>query len=378
MLLTDDQRAIRDLSAQFAKTEMLPFAAAWDRDHFFPVDTLKKAAELGFAGINAREQWGGSALSRQEGVLIYEQLATACPSTTAYLSVHNMVVWLIDTFANDTLAEKWLPLLTRMELFGSYCLTEPNAGSDAASLTTSAIADGDDFIVNGQKVFISGAGASDLYVTMVRTGEPGPKGISCLLIEKNSEGLHFGELEKKLGWHSQPTRMVFFDKVRVPKQNLIGELGQGFKIALSALNGGRINIAACSLGGAQACLDLAMNYTQERKQFGKAIADFQNTQFKIADMATELAAARLLVYQAAERLDHKDPEAAMYAAMAKRFATDTGFTICNQALQLFGGYGYLQDYPIERYLRDLRVHQILEGTNEIMRLIIARQLLAVR
>ena len=373
--LTEDERAIAELAQQFARDEILPLAPKWDREHIFPRDTLCKAAELGFAGINVREQWGGSALKRSDAAIIYEQLAAACPSTTAFISIHNMVASLIDTYASDELCARYLPALNKMELFASYCLTEPNSGSDAAALQTTAVLDGDHYIVNGQKAFISGGGESELYAVMVRTGAPGAKGISCLLIDKATAGLSFGEQERKLGWHSQPTCMVFFDDCHVPATNLVGALGRGFNIALSALNGGRINIAACSLGGAAACLQHAIDYTKERQQFGKKIAEFQHTQFQLADMHTELNAARLMVHQAATNLDQQHPQAASHCAMAKRYATDIGFDICNRALQLLGGYGYLQDYPIERYLRDLRVHQILEGTNEIMRVIIARDLI---
>jgi len=372
---TEDERAIAELAQQFARDEILPQAPQWDREHIFPRETLIKSAELGFAGISVGEQWGGSALNRRAAVIIYEQLATACPSTAAFLSIHNMVAWLIDTYAGDDLRARFLPALTKMELLASYCLTEPNSGSDAASLKTTAVLDGEHYIVNGQKAFISGGGETDVYATMVRTGAAGAKGISCLLIEKNIAGISFGNKEQKLGWHSQPTTMVFFDNCRVPAKNLIGDLGRGFNIALSALNGGRINLAACSLGGASACLKHALEYTNQRQQFGKKISDFQHTQFQLADMHTELNAARLMVRQAATSLDNKDKQVASHCAMAKRYATDAGFDICNRALQMLGGYGYLQDYPIERYLRDLRVHQILEGTNEIMRVIIARDLL---
>jgi butyryl-CoA dehydrogenase len=369
----EQQLAIRDMARQFATREMAPFAAKWDEDHTFPTDTLRKAAALGLAAMQIKSDMGGSELSRLDSAIVFEELATACPSTAAYLSIHNMVASLVDRFANNTLRHHWLPKLATMEVMGSYCLTEPDSGSDAASLKTTATRDGNDYILNGTKAFISGGSTSDLYACMVRTGEAGPHGISCLLIEKTRPGIHFGKREKKLGWHSQPTTMVFFENCRVPISNRIGEEGQGFKIALSALNGGRINIAACSLGGARHCLTLTREYMLQRQQFKHKLAEFEALQFKFADMLTELDASRLMVHRAATALDHQDPNAIMYCAMAKRMGTDLCFHICNQALQLHGGYGYMQDYPIERYFRDLRVHQILEGTNEIMRLIIAKQ-----
>ncbi len=318
---------------------------------------------------------GGSGLSRLDAAILFEELSSACVSTAAYLSIHNMVAWMIDHFGNAEQCNFWLPSLITMENFASYCLTEPGSGSDAASLKTTAIRDGDFYLINGAKSFISGGSVSDLYLCMVRTGEPGPKGISAIIVKKDTPGLSFGKKETKMGWNSQPTTMVFFDNCRVPISHRIGNEGEGFKIALSGLNGGRINIAACSLGGAKACLTLARNYINERHQFGKKLADFEALQFKIADMATELDAARLMVHRGARALDNNHPDAALYCAMAKRFATDIGFSICNDALQLYGGYGYLREYPIERYFRDLRVHQILEGTNEIMRVIIARRIL---
>src|SRR3990167_8900077 len=369
---TEQQTAIFEMANQFAENEMAPFAAEWDEKHIFPVDALKKAASLGLAALYVKEDVGGTALSRLDSTIVFEALASACPSTAAYLSIHNMVSWMIDHFANDHLRKKWLPRLSTMETFSSYCLTGPSAGSDAASLKTTAKKEGDHYILNGAKAFISGGSLSDLYLCMVRTGEEGAKGITCLLVEKNMPGVHFGKKEKKLGWHSQPTSMVYFENCKVPVENRIGEEGEGFKIALSGLNGGRINIAACSLGGAKKCLTLARQYMNERKQFKQKLADFEALQFKYADMITAFEASRLMVYRAADALDHQDKNAIMYCAMAKRFATDSCFQIVNDALQLFGGYGYMQDYPIERYFRDLRVHQILEGTNEIMRLIIAR------
>lgn len=371
--LTDDQKAMRDMARDFAENEMAPFAAEWDEKHIFPVETLRKAAGLGLAALYVNPDVGGTGLSRLDSAMIFEELAAACPSTAAYLSIHNMVAWLIDTYAADELRQKWLPKMATMEVLSSYCLTEPTSGSDAASLRTSAVKDNDHYVLNGTKAFISGGSTSDLYACMVRTGQEGPSGISCLLVEKNTPGLSFGKPEQKLGWHSQPTTMVFFENCRVPVSNRIGDEGQGFKIALSGLNGGRINIAACSLGGAKQCLQLSRQYMQERKQFKQSLSDFEALQFRYADMLTEFEAARNMVYQAAFALDQKDPKAAMRCAMAKRYATDAGFSICNHALQLYGGYGYIREYPIERYFRDLRVHQILEGTNEIMRLIIARQ-----
>jgi len=371
----EDQRAFQDMAASFSRDELAPFAKEWDEESIFPIPTLRKAAELGFGGIYVKEDVGGSALARLDAALIFEELSKGCTSTAAYLSIHNMVAWIIDTYASEDLRQKYLPKLCTMELLTSYCLTEPGSGSDAASLRTSARDDGDHYVLNGSKAFISGGGVSDLYAVMVRTGGEGPAGVSCLLVEKGTPGLSFGANEIKLGWKSQPTAQVNFQDCRVPKSNLIGEEGQGFKIAMSALDGGRLNIGACSLGAAQACLDHALAYMKERKQFGRPIADFQALQFRLADMATELEAARLLLHKAAAAVDAKSHEATRLAAMAKRLATDTGFKVVNEALQLHGGYGYLRDYPIERFFRDVRVHQILEGTNEVMRLIIARHLL---
>jgi alkylation response protein AidB-like acyl-CoA dehydrogenase len=345
----------------------------FNEKYTFPVETLRKAAALGLAAIYVKSDVGGSQLSRLDSALIFEELATACPSTTAYLTIHNMVGWLIDNFADEHLRTKWLPKLATLEVFSRYCLTEPGSGSDAASLKTTAVRDGDYYILNGSKAFISGGSTSDIYVCMVRTGEEGPKGITCVLVEKETPGISFGKHELKLGWHSQPTTMVFFENCRIPVSNRIGAEGQGFKIALSALNGGRVNIAACSLGGAKKCISLAHQYMQERSQFKQKLAEFEALQFKFADMLTDLEASRLMTYRAAVALDQQDANAIMYCAMAKRMATDLCFNICNDAMQLHGGYGYIHDYPIERYFRDLRVHQILEGTNEIMRLIIARQ-----
>jgi alkylation response protein AidB-like acyl-CoA dehydrogenase len=373
--LSEDQAAFQKVARDFARDRMLPHAATWDREKFFPVDTLREAAALGFGGIYVRDDVGGSALSRFDAALIMEELAAACPSTAAYISIHNMAAWMIDAFADQEQRQRFLPRLCSMEHFASYCLTEPGAGSDAAGLRTKAVLDGDHYVLNGTKAFISGGGRSDIYVTMVRTGGEGAGGVSCLAIENGTPGLSFGKQEEKLGWNSQPTAAVIFENCRVPVANRIGPEGHGFRIAMAGLDGGRINIGACSLGGARACLETASRYVIERKQFGKPIADFQATQFKLADMATDLEAARLLIHKAAALLDAKSPDATQASAMAKRFATDAGFRIVNEALQLHGGYGYLKDFPIERYLRDLRVHQILEGTNEIMRVVIARRLM---
>lgn len=372
--LTDEQVAIQTMAREFASAELAPFAAQWDEESFFPVDTLRKAAQLGLAGLFIKNDVGGSALSRLDGTIVFEELSAGCTSTAAYISIHNMASSIIDKFGNDEQRQRWLPHLISMDHFASYCLTEPNSGSDAAALKTTAVKDGDHYVLNGAKAFISAGSRGDIYVCMVRTGGEGPKGISCVVVEKNAPGLSFGKKENKMGWRSQPTAMVFFENCRIPVANLIGKEGEGFKIALSALNGGRINIASCSLGGARACLSLAKNHMNERSQFGQKLNQFQALQFKLADMATELEAARLMVHRAAFALDNNHPEAPMYCAMAKRFATDVGFAICNEALQIYGGYGYLKDYPLERYVRDLRVHQILEGTNEIMRVIIARRI----
>ncbi len=373
--LKEDQIAYQETARNFALREMGPYASSWDEDSLFPVETLRKAAALGFAGIYTRSEFGGSGLGRLEASLIFEELATACPSTAAYLSVHNMVSWMIDTFGNSDQCTKWLPRLMTMEHLSSYCLTEPSSGSDAASLKTKAVREGDYYILNGEKAFISGGSVSDLYLCMVRTGEEGPKGISALVVEKGTPGLSFGKKEKKMGWNSQPTTTVVFQDCRVPVSHRIGGEGEGFTIAMKGLDGGRINIASCSLGGARACLEKAIAYMKERKQFGKKLAEFEALQFRLADMVTDLEAARLMVHNAANKLDTNDHDATIACAMAKRFATDVGFRICNEALQLHGGYGYLKDFQIERYVRDLRVHQILEGTNEIMRLIISRDLL---
>jgi alkylation response protein AidB-like acyl-CoA dehydrogenase len=373
---TEEQLAFREVARNFALEKMLPHAREWDEKSIFPKDTLREAAKLGFGGIYIREDVGGAGLKRLDAALIFEELARACPSTAAYMSIHNMVAWMIDAFGDEHQRQTFLPSLCSMKKFASYCLTEPNSGSDAASLSTTAKREGDTYILNGSKAFISGGGMSDIYAVMCRTGEAGAKGISCILVEKGAKGLSYGAQEKKLGWKSQPTTMVILEDCRVPVSNRLSDEGMGFKIALSGLDGGRVNIAACSLGGAAFALSEAVRYAQERKQFGQALSEMQSVRFKLADMATELEAARLMVYRAAARLDAKTKDATAQAAMAKRFATDTCFNVVNDALQIFGGYGYLNDYPIERVLRDLRVHQILEGTNEIMRVIAARELLA--
>ncbi len=372
--LTDDQREIQELARRFTADRITPHAAEWDEKHIFPRDTIKAAAELGFAAIYVSEESGGIALGRLEAALIMEAMSYGCPSTSAFISIHNMAAWMIDRFGSAAVKGKYLPDLVTMDRLASYCLTEPGSGSDAAALKTRAVRDGDDWIVTGSKQFISGAGENEVYVTMVRTGEDGPKGISCLVIEKDMPGVSFGANEKKLGWHSQPTRQVIFDGVRVPGANMVGGEGEGFRIAMMGLDGGRLNIGACSLGGAQRCLDEAIAYSRDRKQFGKPIADFQNTQFMLADMATELEAARALLYIAAAKVTANAPDKTKFAAMAKRLATDTGSSVVDRALQLHGGYGYLQDYPIERFWRDLRVHSILEGTNQVMRMIVGREL----
>ncbi|MCB1478451.1 MAG: isobutyryl-CoA dehydrogenase [Rhodobiaceae bacterium] len=370
--LSEEQQAFKEAASAFAAGEMAPHAESWDRNCTFPVETLRAAAGLGFGGIYVREDVGGSGLGRLDAAVIFEELSKGCTSTSAYISIHNMAAWMIDRFGSEDLRQRFLPGLTSMQSFASYCLTEPGSGSDAASLSARAVRDGDHYVLNGQKAFISGGGAADVYVCMVRTGEAGPRGISCIIVEKNAPGLSFGAQEKKLGWHSQPTAAVIFEDCRVPVTNLVGNEGDGFKIAMAGLDGGRINIAACSLGAAQACLDKTVAYMGERKQFGSPLSDFQALRFRIADMATDLEAARLMVHRAAQMLDDNAPDKTVAAAKAKRLATDTGFNVVNEALQLHGGYGYLADYGIERFLRDVRVHQILEGSNEVMRLIISR------
>ncbi|MBV8971779.1 MAG: acyl-CoA dehydrogenase family protein [Sphingomonadaceae bacterium] len=373
--LTDDQREIQEAARRFTASEITPHAARWDEEHIFPVDTIRAAAALGFGAIYVSEASGGIGLGRIEAALIMEAMAYGCPSTSAFISIHNMASWMIDAFGSAELKARYLPALVPMDKIASYCLTEPGSGSDAAALRTRAVRDGDHYVVSGSKAFISGGGANDVYVTMVRTGANGPKGISCLVIDKDMPGVSFGAPERKLGWHSQPTAQVNFDGVRVPVANRVGEEGQGFAIAMQGLDGGRLNIGACSLGGAQRALDEALAYTRGRSQFGRAIADFQATQFKLADMETELQAARTLLYAAAAKVEAGAPDKTKFAAMAKRLSTDTGMAVVDRALQLHGGYGYLMDYPVERLFRDLRVHQILEGTNEIMRVVVARELM---
>jgi alkylation response protein AidB-like acyl-CoA dehydrogenase len=373
--LSEEQEAFATTARDFARAEMMPHARAWDEGEIFPVETLRKAAGLGFAAIYVRDEIGGAGLSRLDATLIFEELAQGCTSTAAYMSIHNMVAWMIDTFGNDAQRSRFLPGLVGMDRFGSYCLTEPGTGSDAANLTTKAVRDGDDYVIDGAKAFISGGGVSDIYVVMARTGGAGAHGISSFIVEKGTPGLSFGAREKKLGWKSQPTAMVLFDGCRVPAANRLGAEGDGFKIAMGGLDGGRLNIAACSLGGAQFCLDRTIAYMRERKQFGSRLADMQALRFRVADYATELESARLMVRRAAIAVGRGDADGRRLAAMAKRLATDIGFTVVNGCLQLHGGYGYLADHPIERVLRDVRVHQILEGTNEVMRLIIGRDIL---
>src|SRR5215475_7217797 len=373
--LTEEQRAFQDTAREFARVDMMPFARAWDEGEIFPIEALRKAAALGFGGIYVKDDVGGSALSRLDATIIFEELAQGCTSTAAYISIHNMAAWMIDAYGDVAQRKRFLPALCSMQHFASYCLTEPEAGSDAAGLKTRATRDGDCYVLDGAKAFISGGGVSDIYVCMVRTGGSGAKGISCLVVEKGTPGLSFGAKEQKLGWKSQPTTMVIFENCRVPVANRIGAEGDGFKIAMAGLDGGRLNIAACSLGGAQFCLDRTLAYMRERKQFGSRLADFQALAFRVADYATDLEAARLMVRRAASAVTKREPGATRLAAMAKRHATDVGFDVVNGCLQLHGGYGYLRDHPIERVLRDVRVHQILEGTNEVMRLIVSRDLL---
>lgn len=374
--LSEEQRLLVDSARAFSAKELAPHAADWDRDHHFPVDVIKRAAEQGYLALYIKEEDGGLGLSRLSSSLIFEQLSAGCIATTAFLTIHNMASWMLASFADQALKDAWLPRLVSGELLASYCLTEPDAGSDAAHLRTRAKRDGDDYVLDGSKCFISGAGSTDVLIVMARTGEDsGAKGISCFLVPANAEGVKYGRNELKMGWRAQPTRTITFEGVRIPAGNRIGPEGQGFVYAMKGLDGGRINIASCSLGAAQAALEQSLRYVEERKQFGKPLSDFQSLQFKLADMLTELTASRQMVRLAAHKLDHGHSEASLYCAMAKRFATDHCFTVCNEALQLHGGYGYLNDYPLERWVRDSRVHQILEGTNEIMRVIIARRLL---
>ena len=375
--LSADQRAFADTARQFAQTALAPHAAEWDREAIFPREAIAQAGELGFCGLYAPENAGGLALPRLDATLVFEELAAVDPSTTAFITIHNMATWMLGTWATEAVRATWGEALTSGQKLASYCLTEPGAGSDAASLKTRADRDGDHYVINGAKAFISGAGSTDVLVLMARTGAPdsGAKGISAFAVPADAPGISYGKKEEKMGWNSQPTRVISFDNVRIPADHLLGQEGEGFKIAMKGLDGGRINIATCSIGAAQGALTQAQQYMQERKQFGKAIASFQALQFKLADMATELVAARQMVRLAASKLDAAAPDAATYCAMAKRFATDAGFMVCNEALQLHGGYGYIREYPLERLMRDARVHQILEGTNEIMRVIIARRML---
>jgi alkylation response protein AidB-like acyl-CoA dehydrogenase len=374
--LTEDQIAIRDMAREFAADKLAPHALEWDEKRHFPMDVIRETAALGMSGIYVSEASGGTGLSRLDAALIFEALSEGCPTVAAYLSIHNMVAWMIDRFGSDAQKAAFLPDLLSMKHFGAYCLTEPGSGSDAAALKTRAVRDGDHYVLNGQKQFISAAGAADIYLVMVRTGEDGPKGVSTVLVHKDTPGLSFGANEKKMGWNAQPTRAVMFDNCRIPVANRLGDEGIGFKIAMSGLDGGRLNIGACSLGGAQSALMKALSYANERKAFGKRLNEMQALQFKLADMATDLEAARIFLYSAASAYDRQDPETTMRCAMAKRVATETGSAVANAALQIHGGYGYLQDYGIEKIVRDLRVHEILEGTTEIMKMIVARQIVS--
>lgn len=373
--LSEEQQLYQKMASDFARNEMLPNMEKWDREQIFPIETMRKAADLGFGAIYTRPDFGGTGLSRLDASIIFEALSQGCVSTTAYITIHNMCCWMIDQFGNEEQRSKWVPMLASMQKLGAYCLTEPGSGSDAASLSTIAKREGSKFILNGSKAFISGGGDADVYLVMVRSGAEGPKGISCLLVEKGTPGLSFGKKEQKMGWNSQPTRAVIFEDAEVPAENVIGSIGQGFNIAMKGLNGGRINIASCSLGAAQASLNLAIDHARIRKQFGQTLSTLQNTQFELADMATRLVASRAMVRNAAAALDGKHPDTVALCSMAKMFATENCSEIVNKALQIFGGYGYLKDYPIEQYLRDIRVHQILEGTNQVMRIIVARNIL---
>jgi len=373
--LSEDQRAIQETARKFTEDRITPFAAEWDETRHYPVDVWKAAGELGFGAIYVSEDSGGIGLGRLEAALIMEAMSYGCPATSAYISIHNMAAWMIDTFGGQELKNRYLPDLVTMERIASYCLTEPGSGSDAAALKTTARLDGDHYVLNGTKQFISGGGYNDVYVVMVRTGEHKTKGISCLVVDKETPGVSFGAPERKLGWNASPTAQMIFEDARVPVANRVGEEGEGFRFAMAGLDGGRINIGACSLGGAQRCLDEAIAYVKDRRQFDQPIADFQNTQFMLADMATDLEAARALLYLAAAKITANAPDKSRFSAMAKRLATDSGSRIVNDALQLFGGYGYLRDYPIERFWRDLRVHSILEGTSQVMRMIVGRDLL---
>ena len=373
--LNSDQKHYRDLAKSFSDKELKPNAAEWDKEAFFPKETLMKAGELGFLSLYVDTNLGGMGLGRLDASIVFEQLAQGCTSTTAFMTIHNMAIWMVSKFGSEELKREWFPQLSSGKKLASYCLTEPGSGSDSASLRTTAKKDGDNYILNGSKAFISGSGATDCLVLMARTGDSGAKGISCFLIPADLPGIEYGKNEPKMGWKNQPTRLVSLTDVKVSKKNLVGEEGNGFKIAMQGLDGGRINIATCSIGTAQSALEEAQNYMNQREQFGKKISEFQAMQFKIADMVTELIAARTMTRLAASKVDKNDSEATIYSAMAKRFATDVGFNVCNEALQIFGGYGYIQEYPLERYVRDVRVHQILEGTNEIMKMIIGRRMI---
>jgi len=374
--LSEDQQAFVDTAKAFADKELAPNAAKWDEEHHFPIEVFRKAGEMGFMGMYTPEEAGGFGMSRLDSALIFEQLAGGCTATTAMMTIHNMVSWMIGSFGQPSVIDQWVPELVTGEKLGSYCLTEPGSGSDAASLRTTAKKDGDEYVLNGSKMFISGAGETDVLVVMARTGEDGPKGISAFVVPADAKGISYGKAEDKMGWNAQPTRLVTFEDVRIPAENLLGKEGEGFKFAMMGLDGGRINIAVCSVGTAQAALNTAAAYMQERTQFGKPLAAFQALQFKLADMVTELVAARQMVRLAASKVDNNDADKTTYCAMAKQFATDVGFKVCNDALQLHGGYGYIKEYPLERHVRDVRVHQILEGTNEVMRLIIGRRILS--
>jgi alkylation response protein AidB-like acyl-CoA dehydrogenase len=374
--LNEDQKAFAETAKQFADQALAPFAAKWDKEHLFPVDTIKQAGELGFCGLYTPESEGGLGLSRLDASIIFEQLATGCTATTAMLTIHNMATWMLATWGTQEAKQTWMDRLVTGDVLASYCLTEPDAGSDAGSLRTSARKQGDEYVLNGAKVFISGAGATQVLIVMARTGEAGPSGVSAFVVPADAQGIEYGKAEEKMGWNAQPTRMVSFVDVKVPLSALLGNEGEGFKFAMQGLDGGRVNIATCSLGTAQKALETARAYMQERKQFGKTLASFQALQFKLADMATELVAARQMIRLAASKIDNNDADKTTYCAMAKRFATDVGFEVCNQALQIHGGYGYIKEYPLERYVRDVRVHQILEGTNEVMRVIVSRRLLS--
>ncbi|OQS43169.1 acyl-CoA dehydrogenase family protein [Chromobacterium haemolyticum] len=373
--LTEEQIAFQDSARDFAASELAPRAAEWDEEEIFPLEVIRRSGEMGFLGLYTPEAYGGLGLPRLDSAIIFEELAAGCTSTAAYLTIHNMVAWMIASFGSPELAQRWVPRMVSGELLGSYCLTEPGAGSDAASLKTRAERKGDHYVLNGSKMFISGAGSTQVLVVMARTGGPGPKGVSAFVVPADAAGVQYGKKEKKMGWNSQPTRAITFDKVEIPASNRLGEEGQGFAFAMKGLDGGRINIATCAVGTAQAALAAAQRYVQERQQFGQPLAELQTVQFRLADMLTELVAARQMVRLAAWKLDQASPDASAYCAMAKRLATDLSFNVANNALQLFGGYGYLKDFPLERHVRDLRVHQILEGTNEVMRMIVARKLL---